>query len=422
MPDELLADTERLQFLQEICGEAPPKHAITFIQPMLTLNGISIDKLGTKLTEGQFIATCIIYAEVFTELLNSDSSAALASLRCILNEIADAKDNFELIKIFFEYCGQCLIKPNQKEVQTILYYAAKHLTLKQFIKSTTKETRNQQHTGYTYNAITFAIRQKYSGKIKSLTLSREIDHGSYGVVLEGKISATLQSVAIKISYNKNTTNDEAELLKKLAHPNIIGYIDHFSGVLILELADTCLYFWTSSKECNPVLIPDILKQIAAGILYLTENMITHNDLKTDNVLLCPGIIAKITDFGLATKFKDDRTALPISRANQSYRSPELFTEKNLKKIPLIFTHAVKVQIYAFAIMFWKLYYPEINEAWDAWGLSTQAYRLSGKKLPLTDLFTADMKALFNRCSDPRPKNRPAPKELVVALDSTNFKK
>ena len=100
---------------------------------------------------------------------------------------------------------------------------------------------------------------------------------------------------------------EAETWVKLAlHPNIVQafYVrkleDGRRGIFAEFCEGGSLREWLKegrAKELKTVL--DIAIQVGWGMAYAHEAGLVHRDLKPANVLLTPGGVAKVTDFGLA---------------------------------------------------------------------------------------------------------------------------
>jgi serine/threonine-protein kinase len=64
--------------------------------------------------------------------------------------------------------------------------------------------------------------------------------------------------------------------------------------------------------------------IAAGLTIAHRLGIIHRDLKPDNVLVTPGGIPKISDFGLAKRILSDDVAERVCAGTPHFMAPELF--------------------------------------------------------------------------------------------------
>ena len=66
-----------------------------------------------------------------------------------------------------------------------------------------------------------------------------------------------------------------------------------------------------------------MRMILEGLNYLHKNWIIHRDLKPANMLLSPGGILKLIDFGLSTDFPPDFGPMISQVVTQWYKAPEL---------------------------------------------------------------------------------------------------
>lgn len=76
-------------------------------------------------------------------------------------------------------------------------------------------------------------------------------------------------------------------------------------------------------------IKPIVKMLLEGLGYIHGLNIMHRDLKPANVLLKAGKV-KLSDFGLATRFKDDCKYL-VKVGTITYYAPEMFSKHGYDK-------------------------------------------------------------------------------------------
>jgi serine/threonine protein kinase len=146
---------------------------------------------------------------------------------------------------------------------------------------------------------------------------KKVGEGGFGVVYFGSYRE-YREVGIKDI--KGQLSDEAlteaNILKRLTHPNIIQYIDivqtRNQTSLIMEFVDggsLCGYierttqssaYWKTARR--------IMMDVAHGMSYLHGERIVHADLKSPNILLRHNYDAVICDFGLARTIVDSRAA------------------------------------------------------------------------------------------------------------------
>jgi transcriptional regulator with GAF, ATPase, and Fis domain len=104
--------------------------------------------------------------------------------------------------------------------------------------------------------------------------------------------------------------EEAELLTRLSHPNLVRIYDFFpNGLSGEELPPgPCLameYIEGFTLQSLPKTLAgkiwiDLFVQLAQGLLYLHNRQILHRDLKPSNVVVSPRHELKLLDFGLST--------------------------------------------------------------------------------------------------------------------------
>ncbi len=169
----------------------------------------------------------------------------------------------------------------------------------------------------------------------------EIGRGGMGVVYRAHDLELDRAVALKVlpfhaGDRPEVTRrfrQEARLLARLGHPNVVNVYDFFEADarlwMVLELvrggnlADE-MKRWGGTVPVRRAL--GFARQIAQGLAHAHGQGIVHRDVKPTNVLLMPepDPIAKLTDFGIA-KLSD---ATPHTQAgtligSARYMSPEL---------------------------------------------------------------------------------------------------
>jgi eukaryotic-like serine/threonine-protein kinase len=100
---------------------------------------------------------------------------------------------------------------------------------------------------------------------------------------------------------------EARHAGRLAHPGIVQIYDygqdHHAGVpfLVMELIDgPSLAAVLAGGPQRPSWVLEVIGQVAAGLAVAHAVGLVHRDIKPANLLLAPGDIVKITDFGIAS--------------------------------------------------------------------------------------------------------------------------
>ncbi|GBP83800.1 hypothetical protein EVAR_25647_1 [Eumeta japonica] len=149
---------------------------------------------------------------------------------------------------------------------------------------------------------------------------KEVGRGSFKTVYHGLDTQTGIAVAwcelLEKKLNKTERlrfREEADMLKKLQHPNIVRFYNYWEGtvakkkniVLITELmlSGTLKAYLRRFKWINPKVLKSWCRQILKGLNFLHSRTppIIHRDLKCDNIFITgtTGSV-KIGDLGLAT--------------------------------------------------------------------------------------------------------------------------
>lgn len=186
--------------------------------------------------------------------------------------------------------------------------------------------------------------------------------GSHGtVVYKGSFGG--RDVAVKRMLQEffDIASHEVGLLQESDdHANVIRYFDKESSgeflYIALELCPASLQDVIEKSVSYPALIgitgldlPDVLKQITAGIRYLHSLKIVHRDIKPQNILVSspkklptlPDVFQPprflISDFGLCKKLEGDQSSFRATTAHAAgtsgWRAPELLIDDD-PNIPL----------------------------------------------------------------------------------------
>lgn len=187
-----------------------------------------------------------------------------------------------------------------------------------------------------------------------------IDSGGFGSVYKSKKSG--KTFAIKLfredyvlkeyreKGDSNRIQREIQIMKTVAHPNLVNYIDDFEaeidGVnnifLVMEFIDgiTLRSFMSNSGSISEEQTVEIINQVLNGLQALheirgtgDENGIIHRDLKPENIIISDKGEVKILDFGISKVI--DYTTITASgqvMGSPVYMSPEQIRDsKNIGK-------------------------------------------------------------------------------------------
>eukprot|EP00499_Haloplacidia_sp_CaronLabIsolate_P013222 CAMPEP_0196773852 /NCGR_PEP_ID=MMETSP1104-20130614/3024_1 /TAXON_ID=33652 /ORGANISM="Cafeteria sp., Strain Caron Lab Isolate" /LENGTH=361 /DNA_ID=CAMNT_0042144003 /DNA_START=36 /DNA_END=1117 /DNA_ORIENTATION=+ len=178
-------------------------------------------------------------------------------------------------------------------------------------------------------------------------LGGRLGSGAFGTVYRAQSRETGEEFAVKV-INKARVNpgelkrlrEEAELLQRLNHPNIIKFEAFFESstkaYIVMELAGGGELFEVigesgrfSEKEAS-----DIMRSLLGAVAHMHKEGVIHRDLKPENILMTdrdnPGSI-KVADFGLSKGFR--REDEPEERrmtqfcGTMAFMAPELFRDR-----------------------------------------------------------------------------------------------
>lgn len=140
-------------------------------------------------------------------------------------------------------------------------------------------------------------------------LERKIGSGGFAAVYSALDTVLGIKVALKIPLSAHVSEEllnefrkEVKLTVRMEHPNVLPVRDatfiegHF--VIVTPLAERTL----SDRLGNRLGFDrafSILEQLVRGVAHAHEHGIIHCDIKPENVLLFPGDVVRLADFGIA---------------------------------------------------------------------------------------------------------------------------
>ncbi|KAL2004728.1 hypothetical protein VTN00DRAFT_3256 [Thermoascus crustaceus] len=187
------------------------------------------------------------------------------------------------------------------------------------------------------------------GQLKVYT-DKVLGHGSHGtVVYKGSFDG--RDVAVKrmlVEFYDIASHEVGLLQESDDHNNVIRYFcrEQAAGFLYiaLELCPASLQDVVERPGDYPQLVngglnmPDVLRQITAGVRYLHSLKIVHRDLKPQNILVAAprgrlgshSLRLLISDFGLCKKLEDNQSSFRATTAHAAgtsgWRAPELLID------------------------------------------------------------------------------------------------
>merc|ERR1719502_1964078 len=155
-------------------------------------------------------------------------------------------------------------------------------------------------------------------------------------------------------------------------------------------------------ELEPTLMSRIVAEVASGVAYLHSNGVMHRDVKTANVLLDDARHAKVTDFGISTRFgRPDYTA-----ETGTYRqmAPEVILHK---------PYNYKCDVYSYGVLLWEALHRKVPFTGFAPLQAAFAVAMEHQRPPITLRGALrDYGPLISSCWDGDPANRPDMDQVV----------
>ena len=172
-----------------------------------------------------------------------------------------------------------------------------------------------------------------------------LGEGSFGKAFLAKCDRDNKQYVIKqipfddmTDEEKRETFNEAIILKKLDHPNIIKFKEVFiqrnprpALNIVTEFADGGDLGQKIKKQkkvpFSESQILDYITQICLALQHIHKKKIIHRDLKSDNVFLMKSGIVKLGDFGIAKGLQSTWEKAKTFVGTPYYLSPEIIANE-----------------------------------------------------------------------------------------------
>eukprot|EP00397_Hematodinium_sp_SG-2012_P016454 GEMP01016787.1.p1 GENE.GEMP01016787.1~~GEMP01016787.1.p1 ORF type:complete len:789 (+),score=146.47 GEMP01016787.1:30-2369(+) len=170
------------------------------------------------------------------------------------------------------------------------------------------------------------VRRLRQGNRKMVALVKKYDGD------DTVYASKMTQVACLSIKDRHATLREADLLQRLTHTNIVGYVDSFleaeSFVIVMEycedgdLKQVCDYSLQLGHTISQFWIRYWTHQTLCGLAYVHSRNCLHRDLKTSNIFLRnKGSEVKLGDFGVSNTMEDAHCKSCVG--TPSYMSPEI---------------------------------------------------------------------------------------------------
>ena len=212
---------------------------------------------------------------------------------------------------------------------------------------------------------------------------------------------------------KRDTFNEAIILKKLDHPNIIKFKEVFRQKrpkdalnIVTEFADGGdLGQKIEEQKKKPFpesQILDYITQICLALQHIHKKHIIHRDLKSNNVFLMKSGIVKVGDFGIAKGLKSTWDKAKTMVGTPYYLSPEIINSK---------PYDSKSDIWALGVLLYELM--TFKMPFNAVSLPLLSIKINrGVYAPPPGIYSSELKDLLKKCLTLDPKGRPTINEIL----------
>lgn len=177
-----------------------------------------------------------------------------------------------------------------------------------------------------------------NGSIDDYILGIQIGQGAYAIVRSAIKKSTNAKYAVKTyektklldPHRKRSVQREIEILTMLKHQNIVKLFEIIDTGrqlhLVLEhVGGSSLHSYLkrrSNRRLEEIEARRVFKQVLLGIEYCHHRLVTHRDIKLENILLDDSNNIKIIDFGFSTCFSHEKK-VKMFCGTPSYMSPEI---------------------------------------------------------------------------------------------------
>ncbi|XP_071452012.1 tyrosine-protein kinase transmembrane receptor Ror2-like isoform X2 [Hetaerina americana] len=277
---------------------------------------------------------------------------------------------------------------------------------------------------------------------------RDLGQGAFGRVFQAKAPGLVKGedftlVAVKMLKDEATEDmqvdfeREACLLAEFDHPHIIRLLgvcavgrpmcllfEYMGRGDLNEFLRSCspsnyIVRSRSSSEggrevfrdvqLTPVELTNIAKQVAAGMVYLSDRMFVHRDLATRNCLVDDDMVVKIADFGLSQKIYQ-----------QDYYKGEEHDAIPIRWMPLesilYNKYTVESDVWAYGVCLWEIFSFALQPYYGMTHEEVVKYIKEGHILQCPENTPKSIYDVMKICWNKKPSNRPSFRTIYRTLE------
>ena len=205
---------------------------------------------------------------------------------------------------------------------------------------------------------------------KRFRIEQRLGEGGMGMVFRATDTKTGQAVAIKTLLPEAAKDAglrkrferEAQILRKIEHPNFVRFVEYGSGssepaYVVMELLDGNALSKLILDESR--LVPEralhITRHVLAGLHYVHQLGIVHRDVKPDNVVIVPAQsdpeFAKILDFGIARLAEPEGAEkTKLTQKGEIFGTPAYMSPEQVRGDPI----DSRADLYSVSVMLYEM--------------------------------------------------------------------
>ena len=212
---------------------------------------------------------------------------------------------------------------------------------------------------------------------------------------------------------KRETFNEAIILKKLDHPNIIKFKEVFlqrkpkpALNIVTEYADGGDLNKKIEKQkkvpFDEAQILDYITQICLALQHIHKKKIIHRDLKSGNIFLMKSGIVKLGDFGIAKGLQSTWEKAKTLVGTPYFLAPEIITNK---------PYDAKCDIWALGVLLYELM--TFRMPFNAVSLPLLSIKINrGVYKPPPSSYSSEIRDLLKKCLTVNPDQRPSIDDIL----------
>ncbi len=205
---------------------------------------------------------------------------------------------------------------------------------------------------------------------KRFRIEQRLGEGGMGAVFRATDTKTGQEVAVKTLLPgaakdaglRKRFEREAQILRKIEHPNFVRFVEYGSGssepaYVVMELLDGDALSKLILNESR--LVPEralhITRHVLTGLQHAHQLGIVHRDVKPDNVVIVPAEadpeFAKILDFGIARLAEpEDGDKTKLTQKGEIFGTPAYMSPEQVRGDPV----DSRADLYSVSVMLYEM--------------------------------------------------------------------